>query len=69
MRLHKSRRVPGFTKKYKITMLVYYEPTTDPQAAIDGEHEIKNWRREKKIRLIESANPEWVDLAAGWPVL
>ena len=64
---HRRREVPGFTKKYNITMLVYYEASTDPRAAIDRETEIKKWRREKKIRLIESSNPEWVDLAAAWP--
>ena len=67
MRQHKSREVPGFTKKYNITMLVYYESVPDPIAAIDRESEIKKWTRRKKIRLIESANPEWIDLSEDWP--
>ena len=63
---HKSKLVPGFTQKYKITQLVYYEETPDVQAAIAREKQIKGWVRSKKIVLIETANPEWQDLSEGW---
>ncbi len=52
----------GFTKKYGIHKLVYYEYGTDPVAAIAREKQLKNWRREKKIALIESMNPYWKNL-------
>jgi len=63
---HKSKAVPGFTAKYGLDRLVYYELTANFRAAIAREKELKAWRREKKIRLIQSMNPEWRDLAAGW---
>ena len=59
---HKERLVEGFTKKYNCTSLVYYEHFTDINEAIAREKQIKKWRREKKIMLIESINPEWEDL-------
>jgi len=49
-----------------VRRLVYIEATTDIRAAIQREKEIKGWRRSKKIALIDSANPDWTDLAAGW---
>ena len=63
---HKQKLLPGFTKKYNITRLVYYEVTHDVCAAIAREKQIKGWRRSKKIALIESMNPEWADLSEGW---
>jgi putative endonuclease len=63
---HKNRLIPGFTCRYKLTRLVYYERFAYPDAAIDREKEVKGWRREKKIRLIESQNPDWNDLAERW---
>lgn len=57
--------IDGFTKKYNITKLVYYEETDDVQAAIEREKQIKGWLRRKKIALIESINPEWKDLSEG----
>ncbi|MHB8069159.1 MAG: GIY-YIG nuclease family protein [Desulfobaccales bacterium] len=63
---HKNSLVAGFTKKYKINQLLYYEETNDVLAAITREKQIKGWRREKKIALIESANPEWKDLSEDW---
>ena len=60
---HKEGIVPGFTKKYKVNRLVYFEETTDIRAAIAREKQIKRWRREKKIRLIEGVNPNWRDLS------
>ena len=59
---HKERRIPGFTQKYNLTMLVYYETFFDVRAAIAREKQIKGWRRSKKITLIESQNPRWKDL-------
>jgi len=63
---HKHKLVEGFTEKYNIAMLVYYEATDDVRAAIQREKQIKGWLRSKKVALIESANPEWRDLADGW---
>lgn len=63
---HKHHLVKGFTDKYEVTKLVYYEETTDVIAAIAREKQIKGWLRRKKMDLIESLNPTWKDLAKGW---
>ena len=63
---HKSRLVPGFTRKYKIDWLVYYEQTSDVEAARAREKQIKGWRRSKKVALIEMMNPSWRDLSLDW---
>ena len=63
---HKNRLKPGFTSKYNITQLVYYEVTGDIRAAIVREKQIKGWLRRKKIALIESVNPTWKDLSSEW---
>lgn len=63
---HKQKLVPGFTAKYNITRLIYFEVTQDVQAAIAREKQIKRWLRRKKIALIESVNPDWADLSIGW---
>jgi len=63
---HKNKLSPGFTSRYNLTRLVYYEMFVYPSAAIAREKEIKGWRRSKKIALIESMNPRWHDLAAEW---
>ena len=60
---HKHKLLPGFTSKYNITKLVYYEQTADVLSAIIREKQIKGWLRAKKIAMIESQNPDWVDLA------
>ena len=60
---HKEGSIPGFTKKYKVNKLVYYESFQDVNAAIAREKQIKRWRREKKVRLIETGNRQWNDLA------
>ena len=62
MEEHRSGAMEGFTRKYRIKQLVYYEHPTDVNAAIAREKQIKRWRREKKIRLIETMNPNWDDL-------
>ena len=56
----------GFTKRYNISRLVYYETFSDIRDAIGREKQIKSWRRSKKLDLIVSANPRWQDLAAEW---
>ena len=63
---HKNKLVPGFTSRYNLTRLVYYEEFVYPDAAINREKEIKGWRRIKKIRLVETINPQWDDLAESW---
>jgi putative endonuclease len=63
---HKQKIVEGFTKKYDIDMLVYYEVTSDIGEALTREKQIKAWRRSKRIALIESVNPHWRDLSDGW---
>jgi putative endonuclease len=63
---HKHSLIEGFTKKYKINRLVYYEETNNIREAISREKQIKGWLREKKIALIESTNPEWQDLSEDW---
>jgi putative endonuclease len=59
---HKEKLIPGFTKKYNATKLVWFEPHHTARAAIGREKEIKKWNRAKKIALIESFNPSWTDL-------
>lgn len=66
---HKHKLVPGFTSRYNLTRLVYYEAFSYPDEAILREKEIKGWRRSKKIRLIESKNPHWRNLAEHWEVI
>ena len=66
VRQHKDRAVPGFTARYRIDRLVYYERFNDVHQAIEWEKRIKGWVRAKKIALIESLNPKWDDLSAGW---
>ena len=63
---HKNKLVAGFTSKYNIKQLVYYESTPNVYSALQREKQIKGWLRSKKIALIESINPEWKDLSAGW---
>lgn len=63
---HKQKLVPGFTARYNITRLVYFEATQDVHAAIAREKQIKGWLRSKKIALIESINPGWQDLSVEW---
>ncbi len=63
---HKTKQLPGFTRRYNIDRLVHFETTSDVRAALEREKEIKAWRRAKKVALIEAANPAWQDLSAGW---
>ena len=63
---HKSGSIPGFTQKYNCKKLVYYESFSDIEQAIRREKLIKEYRRGKKMQLIEELNPEWKDLAEDW---
>ena len=63
---HKLKSIPGFTQKYNVTRLVYFEESQDVWAAISREKEIKKWSRRKKKDLVESINPLWADLADDW---
>lgn len=65
---HKNKLTDGFTKKYNLTKLVYFEQGTDVHAALEREKEIKKWRREKKNELVMSMNPEWKDLSLEWDI-
>ena len=60
---HKGKLIAGFTKKYNLTKLIYFEETNDVNSAITREKQIKGWLRTKKIKLIESVNPAWKDLS------
>jgi len=60
---HKSGMIEGFTKKYSIDKLVYYESTTDVSETIAKEKRLKKWKRQWKIDLIENSNPDWRDLS------
>ena len=59
---HKNKLIEGFTKKYNVTKLVYYEITTDVESAIRREKQLKNWHRDWKINLINGFNHKWDDL-------
>ncbi len=59
---HKSKVVAGFSKRYSVDRLVWFEIYDDPVTAIEREKELKKWRREWKVRLIEEQNPQWIDL-------
>ncbi|HEV2314660.1 MAG TPA: GIY-YIG nuclease family protein [Candidatus Acidoferrales bacterium] len=63
---HRNKVLPGFSAKYNVNRLVYYEAFGDILAAIRREKQIKGWLRSKKIALIESTNRDWKDLSDGW---
>jgi putative endonuclease len=63
---HKHKDTPGFTSRYDVDRLVYYERFGDVRAAIRREKEIKGWTRKKKVALFEGMNPKWENLAEGW---
>ena len=63
---HRSGVVAGFTKKYNVSKLVYYEATQDVMSAIAREKQIKGWVRRKKAALIDAMNPHWKDLSEEW---
>ncbi|MEG0167103.1 MAG: GIY-YIG nuclease family protein [Ruthenibacterium sp.] len=63
---HKNKLVDGFTKKYNVYKLVYFDYTTDVNAAIAREKQIKGWTRIKKNALVEQMNADWHDLSEAW---
>ena len=66
VREHKLHLLKGFTKKYKITRLVYFETLKYADNCIDREKQVKDWTRARRVALIQSVNPTWEDLAAEW---
>ena len=60
---HKQELVDGFTKRYHVHKLVYYEQTTDVRSAIEREKQLKGWIRARKNELVETINPDWRDLS------
>ena len=65
---HRNGIRTGFAHRYNINRLVYVESIDDPRTAIAREKQMKGWRRGKKVQLIESMNPKWEDLSAGWDI-
>ncbi len=63
---HQNELADGFTKRYHVHKLVYYDTTTDVTAAIAREKQIKGWTRQKKNAPVETINPEWRDLSKDW---
>jgi putative endonuclease len=63
---HKNKLIDGFTKKYNLTMLVYFEVVNSIEDAIGREKQLKNWHRQWKINLVESTNKEWRDLSVDF---
>lgn len=59
---HNQKSMPGFTQKYDVTCLVYFEEFADPRYAIEREKVLKGWMRKKKLALIESVNPDWKEI-------
>ena len=66
---HKNKLQDGFTSKYNVNRLVYFEEFNDVYEAIAREKQLKNWHRQWKINLIESFNPDWEDLSENWGIL
>ena len=63
---HKHELIDGFTKRYHVHKLVYYEQTGDIRAALEREKQLKRWSRKKKNALVETLNPGWEDLSKDW---
>lgn len=63
---HKHKLVPGFTSRYNVNKLVYFEDANDVREAIAREKQLKGWRRSRKVELVETMNREWRDLSADW---
>jgi putative endonuclease len=64
---HREKHMPGFTKKYDVIRLVYFEPFSDIRDAINREKQIKGWRRDKKLALVHATNPTMRDLSCDFP--
>ena len=65
---HKNKIIDGFTKRYNVNKLVYFEDTKDVKEALEREKQLKKWSRQKKNDLINSMNPTWADLSSEWYV-
>ena len=63
---HRNHLVDGFTKRYNLNKLIYFETTSDVRSAIEREKQMKGWTRAKKNALIESVNPKWNDISQEW---
>jgi putative endonuclease len=63
---HRNKMIDGFTKRYNLTKLVYFEETSDVRSAIEREKQLKNWHRDWKISLINQFNPNWSNLSEGF---
>ena len=63
---HKNKLIEGFTRKYNVNKLVYFEETIEINSALEREKELKRWRREKKDAQVNRVNMEWKDLSEGW---
>ena len=63
---HKNHLIPGFTDKYNIDKLLYFEIASEATSAIRREKQLKKWKREKKAALVDLENPGWKDLSEGW---
>jgi len=63
---HRAKTTDGFTKRYNLTVLVYYEQFPDVRDAISREKQIKTWTRRRKNELVGTLNPRWTDLSEGW---
>ncbi|MHC4139346.1 MAG: GIY-YIG nuclease family protein [Planctomycetota bacterium] len=63
---HKNKLVEGFTKKYNLSKLVYFETTNDVNSALIREKQLKNWHRDWKLNIINKHNPDWKDLSEEW---
>ena len=63
---HKNKLIPGFTGRYNINALVYFEETNDVNAALAREKQIKGWTRARKVCLVQAVNPTFADLSAEW---
>lgn len=63
---HKNKLNKGFTQRYNVKKLVYFETTANIDSAIEREKQLKGWIRAKKVELINNSNPEWTDLSSGW---
>ena len=66
VRQHKLKRTPGFTARYNVTQLAFYDSFANVWEAIEAEKRIKGWTRIKKLQLVETQNPGWIDIAADW---
>ena len=63
---HRMGLTGGFTSRYEVNRLLYFEQTSDVVSALEREKQLKAWSRHKKVALIESIDPGWKDLSAGW---